>query len=55
MLFTYQIERCGHLSKIQKSERKYETKIVQGNPDLTQVWLEIVKRLNRGENHGKRY
>lgn len=43
------------MSKTQKNERKYETKIIEGEPDLTQIWLEIVKRMKRGENHGKRY
>lgn len=55
MLSISQIERCGRLSKTQKNERKYETIIKEGNPDLTQIWREIAKRMKRGENHGKRY
>lgn len=43
------------MSKVQKTERKYETKLVEGNPDLTKVWLEVVNRLKRGDNYGKRH
>ena len=55
MRFIYQIGRCGRLLKTQKSERKYETVLKEGNPDLTQIWLEIAKRMKRGDNYDKRH
>ena len=42
------------MSRIQKSERKYETIIKDGSADLTQIWLEVVKRIKRGGNYAKR-
>ena len=41
--------------KTQKNERKYETKLIEGNPDLAQIWLEIAKRMKRGDNYDKRH
>ena len=53
MLSKYQIGRCGRLLKTQKGERTFETKLKEGNPDLSLVWREVLLRIKRGEKHDK--
>lgn len=38
----------------QKNDRKFETHLKEGNPDLTAFWREIIKRIKRGEVYDKR-
>lgn len=37
-----------------KNERKFETRLKEGNPDLMRVWLEVARRLKEGENHARK-